>query len=70
MRNRARNLLKCHRVNDKLWLIWGGEANHNVKVNDDIFSCDCGPFTNGQVDLCSHIIKVKMEMGIFPSRKS
>jgi len=67
MRHRAKVLLKAHRVNDRLWIVSGGEASHSVKVDDGYYSCDCKHWEMRSTP-CSHIIKVKMEKGIFPSR--
>lgn len=63
-RNRARNLLKCQKAGDK-WLVYGGEASHYVTQNGSEFECDCGVCQN-ENKLCSHIIKVKMELSLFP----
>lgn len=67
-RNRARNLLKCHQVNGNTWVINGGEGEHVVKLYVEELSCSCDVFQK-EKKLCSHVIKVQMELGIFPERK-
>lgn len=63
-RNRARNLLKLEKVPDG-WRITGGESDHLVIQVGTELTCDCDIFTK-QDRLCSHIIKVQMELGLFP----
>jgi hypothetical protein len=64
-RNRARNLLKLEKVADG-WKITGGESDHLVvQVGTDL-TCDCVIFSRDN-KICSHIIKVEMELGIFPT---
>ena len=42
MKKRARNKLKCERIDDVTWKVWGGEAEHIVTDNGDgTFNCDC-----------------------------
>lgn len=67
-RNRARNLLKCQSI-DTGWQVWGGEGSHFVTKNDkENFVCSCDVYQK-ENKLCSHIIKVQMQLGIFPERK-
>ena len=66
-RNRARNLLKCMSNGDGSWLITGGESPHIVSQIGTELSCDCRIW-NVENKLCSHIIKVKMELGMFPTK--
>ena len=64
-RNRARHLLKCEAIKGG-WLITGGENNHVVNPTQDKFICDCNVYLK-ENKLCSHVIKVQMELGLFPT---
>ena len=65
-RNRAKHILKCHTVAPGMWAISGGRDPHIVtQVDQENFHCDCNVFS--QSGFCSHIIKVQMELGQFPS---
>jgi hypothetical protein len=65
-RNRARLLLKCTAIKGG-WLITGGENEHIVTPTQDKFICDCNVYLI-ENKLCSHVIKVQMELGIFPTQ--
>jgi hypothetical protein len=64
-RNRAKHVLMCEKVIDG-WNITGGREIHKViQVGTDL-TCDCIIFKS-EDRLCSHIIKVQMELGLFPA---
>ena len=64
-RNRARNLLKCEPITGG-WRIYGGENEHIVRPTPDNLICDCNVYLK-ENKLCSHVIKVLMELGQFPT---
>lgn len=64
-RNRARHILKCDKAGEK-WLVYGGDASHYVSQTEEGFSCECNVFQK-EKKLCSHIIKVRMILGLFPT---
>lgn len=64
-RNRARNLLKCEPVKGG-WIISGGDNEHFVKPLNDNLVCDCNVAVK-ENKLCSHVIKVQMVLGVFPT---
>lgn len=64
-RNRARNLLKCEVLPDG-WNIYGGDQPHKVVQIGTELACDCDVY-NREEKLCSHVIKVLMELGKFPT---
>lgn len=64
-RNRAKHLLKCNPIVDG-WYVYGGENGHVVKQIGTELTCDCDVY-NKEDKLCSHIIKVQMELNLFPS---
>ena len=65
-RNRARNLLKCATTPNG-WEVYGGENTHLVVQIGTDLACDCDVY-NKEEKICSHIIKVQMDLGIFPER--
>ena len=67
MRNRARNLLKCHETSKGNWIVWGGDNQHTIKQDENTFECDCNIYL--EKNICSHVIKVKMSIGEFQERK-
>jgi len=66
-RNRARNILTCKENSENSWIISGGENEHLViRRFGGFFLCDCDIATN-EKKICSHVIKVLMELGQFPT---
>ena len=62
-----KNVLKCSPNDGYMWDVYGGREAHKVKyVNAKTYSCDCAPYSRNQVDICSHIIAVMMELDEFP----
>jgi hypothetical protein len=64
-RNRARHLLKIEIVQGG-YKVTGGREDHFVsEIDADLtLACDCEVYK--KTDICSHIIKVQMELGQFP----
>jgi hypothetical protein len=66
-RGRARNLLKCVTNSQDSWIVSGGENEHLVIRKYGQYLCDCYA-SETEKKLCSHIIKVQMELGVFPTQ--
>lgn len=66
-RQRARDVLHCQNVAGPYWRVWGGENEHVVKAEGKVYLCDCRIMMEKQNTICSHIIKVRMEVGDFPN---
>lgn len=64
-RNRARNLLRAEKLESGAWKITGGESDHIVIQAGADLHCDC-VICNRDKKICSHIIKVQMELGYSP----
>jgi hypothetical protein len=65
-RNRARKILQCKWISDDNLLVWGGREEHTViyhGINE--YVCDCTHFVQHKT-ICSHVIKVMMNEGVFP----
>jgi hypothetical protein len=65
-RSRARNLLVCTENSNDSWIVSGGENEHLVIRRYGVFLCDCYA-SEKEKKLCSHIIKVQMTLGQFPT---
>lgn len=65
-RNRARNLLKCVENSKDSWTVSGGENEHLVIKRYGQLLCDCYAAAE-EKKLCSHVIKVQMVLGQFPT---
>jgi hypothetical protein len=64
MRSHAKKL-KCHHVTKDTWTVWGGRDTHTIKdYGENYYECDCDSYKVNNV--CSHIIRVKMELKEFP----
>jgi len=54
-RQYARRVLKCKKIDENTWQVWGGREEHIIEN----FVCDCW---KAQVErkICSHIIRIGM----------
>jgi len=59
-RNRAKKL-SCEKIAPGMWRVWGGEAEHIVKINPEgVMTCDCR--TPDIIEFCSHKIRVGLQI--------
>jgi hypothetical protein len=61
MRNNARKR-QVRQIDRYTWIVFGGSAEHQVTLSDNMFECDC---TRAMIrGLCCHTIRVMIERGI------
>lgn len=57
VQSQARKLI-ARELSPDAWLVTGGELEHRVMVDDDLYICDCGKQKNAKGHWCSHVLCV------------